>query len=57
LDNYGMAAKYDTLTLTRNQLLSLIDDVWQEATESTEVPDPRWADRIIENWIDNQKPK
>lgn len=40
----------------RNRLRTLIDNVWNEATESPEVPDTRWADRIIDKWLADQSP-
>jgi hypothetical protein len=41
-------------TEERNHLRNLVDDVWQEATESKEVPDYRWSDRIIDKWLAEQ---
>ena len=32
----------------RQQLRALVDVVWNEATESTAVPDTPWADRLID---------
>lgn len=34
--------------LDRHQLRALVDTVWNEATESTAVPDMPWADRMID---------
>ena len=34
--------------VTRNVLRFLVDVVWNEATESTAVPDTPWADRMID---------
>lgn len=40
----------------RNRLRTLVDNVWNEATESPEVPDARCADRIIDKWLADQSP-
>lgn len=39
-------------------LRDLVDRVWNEATESEQVPSTEWADRIIKQWVDaHQEPK
>jgi hypothetical protein len=37
--------------VSHDDLQKLVDLVWNEATESQEVPDYFWSDEIIENWI------
>lgn len=47
-------ARLDKLPALRD----LVDRVWNEATESEQVPSTDWADRIITKWIDShQEPK
>lgn len=36
--------------IVRNKFRNLVDDVWRAATDSTQVPDSRWADAIIDEW-------
>jgi hypothetical protein len=36
--------------IIRNKFRNLVDDVWQAATDSKQVPDHRWADAIIDKW-------
>lgn len=38
----------------RNHLLRLIDDVWQAATDSQEVPSVAWADELLDKWTGKQ---
>lgn len=42
---------------TREQLRLLIDLVWNEATESQEVPYTAWADEIIDRWQEQENIK
>jgi len=43
----------DAERYTQNQLRMLIDDVWQAATDSQEVPSIGWADELIAKWRGN----
>ena len=36
--------------IVRQKFRNLVDDVWQAATDSQQVPDSRWADDIIDKW-------
>lgn len=38
------------LQISQRDLRELVDLVWNEATESQQVPSTEWADRIISAW-------
>lgn len=35
----------------RQELRDLLDDAWNECTDSQAVPSTEWADSIIDKWI------
>jgi len=47
-DSAGRAALASAPVADRQRLRELVDVVWNEATESTAVPDTPWADRLID---------
>lgn len=47
----GAAQPPGTTQSRRNRLRALIDDAWNAATESQQVPSIEWADEIIDKWI------
>ena len=48
VDEIARAALASAPVADRQRLRELVDVVWNEATESTAVPDTPWADRLIE---------
>jgi hypothetical protein len=47
----ALAAQPELSAFERNRLRSLIDDAWNAATESEQVPSTKWADEIIDKWL------